>query len=101
MRSPPPGKSVDFEDFLLICTVFPYLGPFGGGGVKPNFVHKNFMDLFWKEKSLGERQSIAQKGARAIDARNSQPENRSNDAAKTSVQRAPGLSTDEREHPFV
>ena len=32
-------------------------------------------------------------------ARNSWPENGSN-AAKTSV-RAPGLSTDEREHPFV
>ena len=49
--------------------------------------------------SVGERQSIAQKGVRAIDARNSQLENDSN-AAKTSV-RAPGLSTDEREHPFV
>ena len=48
---------------------------------------------------LGERQSIAQKGVRAIDARNSQLEYGSN-AAKTSV-RAPGLSADEREHPFV
>ena len=48
---------------------------------------------------LGERQSIAQKSVRAIDARNSWLENGSN-AAKTSV-RAPGLSTDEREHPFV
>ena len=48
---------------------------------------------------LGERQSIAQKGVRAIDARNSQLDNGSN-ATKTSV-RAPGLSTDEREHPFV
>ena len=47
---------------------------------------------------LGEHQSIAQKGVRAIDARNSQPENDSN-ATKTSV-RAPGLSTDEREHPL-
>ena len=48
----------------------------------------------------GERQCIAQKGGvRAIDARNSQLEHGSN-AAKTSV-RAPGLSTDEREHPFV
>ena len=55
---------------------------------KPTF------DLF-----LGERQSIAQKGVRAIDARNLQLENGSN-AAKTSV-RAPGLSADEREHPFV
>ena len=45
------------------------------------------------------RQSIAQKGVRAIDARNSQLENDSS-AAKTSV-RAPGLSADEREHPFV
>ena len=44
-------------------------------------------------------QSIAQKGVRAIDARNSWLENGSN-AAKTSV-RAPGLSTDEREHSFV
>ena len=50
-------------------------------------------------KLMGECQSIAQKGVRAIDARNSQLENRSN-AAKTSV-RAPGLSADEREHPFV
>ena len=48
---------------------------------------------------VGERQSIAQKRVRAIDARNSQLENRSN-GAKTSV-RAPGLSTDEREHRFV
>ena len=48
---------------------------------------------------MGERQSIAQKGVRAIDARNSWLENGSN-ASKTSV-RAPGLSTDEREHPFV
>ena len=44
---------------------------------------------------MGERQSIAQKGVRAIDARNSQLENDS-DAAKTSV-RAPGLSMHERE----
>ena len=48
--------------------------------------------------SLGERQSIAQKGVRAIDARNSWLEHDSN-AAKTSV-RAPGLTTSEREHPF-
>ena len=48
---------------------------------------------------LGERQSIAQKGVRAIDTQNLQLENGSN-ATKTSV-RAPGLSTDEREHPFV
>ena len=51
------------------------------------------------ERIVGERQSIAQKRVRAIDARNSQLENDSN-AAKTSV-RALGLSTDEREHPFV
>ena len=48
---------------------------------------------------MGERQSIARKGVRAIDARNSWLQNGSN-AAKTSVL-APGLSTDEREHPFV
>ena len=36
------------------------------------------------ESLLGERQSIAQKGVRATDARNSQLENGSN-AAKTSV----------------
>ena len=52
-----------------------------------------------KSLLMGEHQSIAQKGVRAIDARDSQLENDSN-AAKTSV-RAPGLSTDEREHPFV
>ena len=48
---------------------------------------------------MGERQSIAQKGVRTIDTRNSQLEDGSN-ATKTSV-RAPGLSTNEREHPFV
>ena len=48
---------------------------------------------------MGERQSIAQKGVRAIDARNLQLENGSN-ASETRV-RAPGLSANEREHPFV
>ena len=42
---------------------------------------------------MGERQSITQKGVRAIDTRNLQLLNGSN-AAKTSV-RAPGLSADE------
>ena len=51
---------------------------------------------FW----VGERHSIAPKGVRAIDARNSQQLENGSNAAKTSV-RAPGLSTDEREHPFV
>ena len=32
---PPQGKSVIFENFLLICTVFPR------GVVKPNFADKN------------------------------------------------------------
>ena len=41
---PPPGKSVTLEDFLLICAVFPHFGPFSGGGGKPNFAGKNFMD---------------------------------------------------------
>ena len=42
---PPPGKSVNSGGFILICTVFPHFGPFsGGGGVKPNFADKNFMD---------------------------------------------------------
>ena len=49
---------------------------------------------------MGERQSIAQEGVRAIDARNSQLRNGSNAAKKNSV-RAPGLSADECEHPFV
>ena len=41
----PPQKSVNFENFLLICTVFPCFGPFSGGeGGKPNFADKNFMD---------------------------------------------------------
>ena len=31
-----PPKSVNFEAFLLICTVFPHFGPFWVGGVKPN-----------------------------------------------------------------
>ena len=51
------------------------------------------------EHNLGERQSIAQTGVRAIDARNSWLE-MAQMLPKTSV-RAPGLSTDEREHPFV
>ena len=29
---PPPEKSVNFDDFLLICTVFLILSPFRGGG---------------------------------------------------------------------
>ena len=44
---PPPQKGVNFEDFLLICTVFLRFGPFffgGGGGLKPNFADKNLMD---------------------------------------------------------
>ena len=48
---------------------------------------------------MGERQSIAQKGVRAIDARILQLENGSS-AAKTSV-RAPRLSADECERSFV
>ena len=48
---------------------------------------------------MGERQSTTQKGVRAIDARNSQLWNASN-AAETSV-RAPELSANECEHPFV
>ena len=35
------------RSFLLICAVLPHFGPFsggGGGGVKPNFANKNFMD---------------------------------------------------------
>ena len=52
------------------------------------------------DRHIGERQSIAQKGVRAIDARNSQLE-MVQLLQKHSV-RAPGLSTDdEREHPFV
>ena len=44
LRFPPPGKSVKFEDFLLICTVFPHFGPFFWGGGEPNFADKTFMD---------------------------------------------------------
>ena len=55
--------------------------------------------VLWSIAFLGERQSIAQKGVRAINAQNSGLENGST-AAKTSVH-APGLSADEREHPFV
>ena len=71
------------------------------GSPKPRF-RKTRKSALQKKKNthtLGERQSIAQKGVRAIDARNSWLENGSN-ATKTSV-RAPGLSTDERGHPFV
>ena len=38
---PPPRKSVNFEDFILIRAVFLILGPFGGGG-KPNFCGQEF-----------------------------------------------------------
>ena len=42
---PPPRKSVSFEGFALICTVFPHFGPFPGGvGKQPNFADKNFVD---------------------------------------------------------
>ena len=51
------------------------------------------------KKFMEERQSIAQKGVRAIDTRKSAAGNGSN-ATKTSV-RTPGLSTDERERPLV
>ena len=41
---PRPGKSVNLEDVLLICTVFPKFGPFfGGGGTK--FSGEEFMDI--------------------------------------------------------
>ena len=56
------------------------------------------MQNFFGRFILGERQSIAQKGVR-IDARKSQLE-MAQMLKKNSV-RAPGLSTDEREHPFV
>ena len=72
---------------------FPF---FGGGGGSADFI---FMGARIFLRFLGERQSIAQKGVRAIDARNSAPRNGSN-ATKTSV-RAPGLSANECEHPFV
>ena len=39
---PPPGKSVSFEDFLLICTGFPHCGPFSGGGDKTKFCGQEF-----------------------------------------------------------
>ena len=52
-----------------------------------------FRGRYWESSKC-----IAQKGVRAIDARKSAPRNGSN-AANTSV-RAPGLSTDECEHPL-
>ena len=48
--TPPPGKGVNFEDFLLICTGFPHFGPFSRG-VNAKFCgqefygHPNFSDL--------------------------------------------------------
>ena len=30
--TPPPRKSANLEDFLLICTVFPHFGPLSGRG---------------------------------------------------------------------
>ena len=35
LNNPLVGRSVNFEDFFLICTVFPHFGPFlGEGGTK-------------------------------------------------------------------
>ena len=31
-RFPPSRKKCQFEDFILICTVFLHFGPFSGGG---------------------------------------------------------------------
>ena len=48
---PPPPQSVNFEDFLVIRTVFPYFGPFFGGRGKTKFCgqdfygHPDFSDL--------------------------------------------------------
>ena len=69
-------KKVASEDFLLLVTWF----------------LRGFFVALTRTRpgKVGERQSIAQKGVRAIDARNSQLENGSR-AAKTSV-RASGLS---------
>ena len=67
-------------------------------GDGPKVCHPNlwFLVVFCQN---WESPKVSHKRVRAIDARNSQLENGSN-AAKTSV-RAPGLSADEREHPFV
>ena len=68
-----------------------------GGGISGTFCQEARTFLATRQKKphvrkirVGERQSIAQKGVRTIDARNSQLENGRN-AAKSSV-RAPGLS---------
>ena len=50
----PARESVKFEDFLLICTVFPHVGPFRGE-VKPNLADKNFMDTQTSWESFQER----------------------------------------------
>ena len=40
---PPPRKSVNFEDFILICTVLPHFGPLsGGGGGRTKFCGQEF-----------------------------------------------------------
>ena len=45
IKSPPPQKkSVNFEDFILICTVFPRFGPFSGGVGGTKFWDKNFSE---------------------------------------------------------
>ena len=83
--SPKPSLQIHFPLLKRVGLRSQKEGFFGGG-------------LGWTAE-MGERQSITQKGVRTIDAPNSAPRNGSN-ATKTNV-RAPGLSTDEREDPFV
>ena len=39
---PPPENSVNLEDFLLICTLFPHFGPFSRGGGFTKFCGQDF-----------------------------------------------------------
>ena len=66
---PPPGRSVNFEDSVLICTVFPHFGPFrGGGGGKTKFCgqefygHQTFLIKKEGKKIRGEPLRILPKG---------------------------------------
>ena len=54
IASPPPQERVNFEDFPLICTVFPHFRPWGGNQI----LRTRFLwtpRLFWFLLSFGDK----------------------------------------------